>query len=121
MDHHQRYVYSCVYVDNDAGCSTDAPIFYFFIFCASTVCFAEPVDVVLVEGWMLGFDPLTHVPLPVDPRSLINNTINTSGEGDVSDAAPSAVVSDQEFKTFEEAYAKARSIKVWPWSLLTQL
>jgi hypothetical protein len=26
---------------------------------------AEPVDVVLLEGWMLGFNPLPNVPLPV--------------------------------------------------------
>lgn len=50
----------------------------------------EPVDVVLLEGWMLGFNPLPHIPLPVDPRSLLvrlsNTTTATTAETDTTAA-----------------------------------
>jgi hypothetical protein len=48
---------------------------------------AEPVDVVLLEGWMLGFNPLPAVPLPV----YVNLSDPTATEMAQQSAQPSAL------------------------------
>lgn len=66
---------------------------------------------------MLGFDPLPHIPLPVDPRSLLNTTTGSSSntaavDAQGHDSQQMMTVGDEDVKAFEVAYAKARSIKV---------
>jgi hypothetical protein len=80
----------------------------------------EPVDVVLFEGWMFGFNPLAHIPLPV----YTNDTAEASVESDGTVSADSTAVpvpeptpeqlaeQVRELAAFNEEFAKARNIKV---------
>lgn len=82
-------------------------------------CGAGPVDVVLLEGWMLGFNPLPQVPLPdYVNRSDPNATHSVEADGTVAQQ-PAPVLSETELAAetmrraeFEVAYNKANSIKV---------
>lgn len=84
----------------------------------------EPVDVVLFEGWMLGFNPLKHIPLPVytnhTPTASAADTLGVGADGSTS-SVDSAVPEltpqelaeqERELAAYNEAFAKARNIKV---------
>lgn len=80
--------------------------------------YTGPVDVVLLEGWMLGFNPLPHIPLPVYANLSATNVTTVGADGAASDP-PTALLSEAELEAealrrteFEVAYHKANSIKV---------
>ena len=82
----------------------------------------EPVDIVLFEGWMLGFTALSHIDLPVHPdahRCPAEDATSTATgvNGEIVDSTTAAIAKDC-FKNetqnaeFDKAYRKAHNIMV---------
>jgi len=78
--------------------------------------------VVLFEGWMLGFNALPHIDLPVHPNpnrcpASDRSTTETEEQSVGADGAENTTVekctvNEEDDATFEVAHKKARSIQV---------
>lgn len=65
---------------------------------------------VLFEGWMLGFQPLSEVLLPVYTNMTAQSV--ESLVVDAKDGGTAAATPGEEKQEFQEAYTKARDVKV---------
>lgn len=87
-----------------------------------TVLTLEPVDIVLFEGWMLGFTALPHIDLPVHPDAhrcpAEDLTITATGvHGETVDSTTAAIAkecfkNETQNAEFDKAYRKAHNIMV---------
>ena len=86
-----------------------------------TVLALEPVDIVLFEGWMLGFTALPHIDLPVHPdvhRCLAEDATSTATRvnGELVDStttnAEDCFKNDTKNAEFGKEYRKAHNIMV---------
>ena len=81
------------------------------------------MDVVLFEGWMLGFNALPHIDLPVHPNPNRCPTTDSSAaagteeqavgtDGAENTTVEKCTVNEEEDAEFEKAHKKARNIQV---------
>lgn len=74
------------------------------------------MDVVLFEGWMLGFQPLSEVQLPVHTNMTtaqsVESLVVNAKEGGTAATPGEEKQRQHQQQEFQKAYSKARDVKV---------